>query len=71
MIKLVILALVLAGCAHEEWRKDGATAQDFRRDSAYCVLNARAEKIAEQPYTDWWRYDYCMRGRGYMKVSEN
>jgi len=71
MKKLFILALLLAGCAHEEWVKYGATPQDFRKDSAFCASNARAYKIAEAPYTDWWRYDLCMHGRGYAKASED
>jgi hypothetical protein len=68
---VLLLLGLFAGCASSAsggWTKPGATAEEIKRDSADCLLNAQTVAPGrEGPRTivNQERYRQCMATRGY------
>ena len=79
---LVMFAMILFACrSGPQFRKDGATDEQIRRDKAECEYEA--EKYGDGPTyghglaagvaasnRHWDLYGACMKARGYREVKE-
>jgi hypothetical protein len=63
-VKLLVLLLLLAGCARPVWVKPGATAADFERDKSACTFEAAR---AGDPILAAMFLPDCLRGRGWTQ----
>jgi hypothetical protein len=60
--RIVLVALLLAGCAHEEWVRPGFSAADNDRDTASCSKQADREYAKAYTAERTQAYDGGLRG---------
>jgi hypothetical protein len=67
---ILLLAISLAACSAEVWRKSGASEQDVRVDTMACQSAAQRSSAGTNPvYAHVESYNYfnnCMTDRGYL-----
>jgi hypothetical protein len=67
---ILLLAISLAACSAEVWRKSGATEQDVNIDTMACQSAARSSAVGTNViYGHVASYNYfnnCMAARGYL-----
>ena len=54
------------GCAHY-WERPGGAAEDFQRESAACIEDAKASPYGTSSMEPLYRA--CMRGKGWKRVE--
>ena len=65
VVLMILSAAILAGCGDKHWSKQGASADDFGRDSWDCAQKA-AKADRDGVDKNMWRA--CMMGHGYQRV---
>jgi hypothetical protein len=66
-MRLVLLSLLLAGCAANTWSKPGASSQDFYDAEDQC--QAQSERSSQKGPVNWSDFDACMRNKGWSKAK--
>jgi len=60
------LGLAAAGCAHY-WERSGGSVEDFQRESAACIEDAKASPYGPSSLEPVYRA--CMRSKGWKRVE--
>jgi hypothetical protein len=61
-----VAVLATAGCAHY-WERPGGTVQDFERESATCIEEAKQSPYGRSSMEPLYRA--CMRGKGGKRIE--
>jgi len=65
-LRTCAVGLAAAGCAHY-WERSGGSVEDFERESAACIENAKGSPYGPSSLEPVYRA--CMRGKGWKRVE--